>query len=100
MIAQHPGMRLWSDLFAARATSGIKAASVQLRRMHATCEPGFYCFKGAVQAGRPRENVSTDVGPRGGAACSCIDDSGIGSERRGRITPSRTVVNLTEGKNH
>lgn len=100
MIAQHPGMGLWSSLLAARAASGIKAASVQLRRMHATCEPGFCCFKGAVQAGRPRENVSTDVEPRGGAACSSVDDPEIRSERRGRITPSRTVVNLTEGKNH
>lgn len=100
MIAQHPGMGLWSDLLAARAASGIKAASVQLRRMHATCEPGFYCFKGAVQAGRPRENVSTDVASRDGAACSSVDDLGNGSQRRGRITPSCAVVNLTEGKNH
>ncbi len=45
MIAQHPGMGLWSDLLDARATSAIKAASVHLRRMHATCEPGFYCSK-------------------------------------------------------
>lgn len=73
MVAQHPGMGLWSDLLAARAASGIKAASVQFRRMHATCEAGFYCFKGAVQAGRPRESVSTDVEPRGGAACSSAD---------------------------
>jgi hypothetical protein len=100
MIAQHLGIGLWSDLLTARATSGIKAASVRLRRTHATCEPGFYCFKGAVQADRPRENVSTDVGPRGGAACSSVDDLETGSERRGRITPSCAVVNLTKGKNH
>jgi hypothetical protein len=56
-----------------------------------TCRPDV---KGEVQAERNRKGKSTDAGHRGGVACSRVEGSVMGLDRRGGVVWFYCVGNL------
>ena len=62
-----------------------------------TCRPDA---KGAIQAGGPREDRSTDAGHRGGAARSSKEGSVMGLKRRGCVVQLWPGVNRQREEPH
>ena len=72
-----------------RHEGGVTLGQASVRNT-GTCRPDA---KGEIQAVSRRGDLSTDAGHRGGDACSRVDGSVMGSDRRGIVIQLRSGGN-------
>ena len=80
----HAGISEGDDLFAALATSGLKAARMRIRLRHGTLEPVASMKRERPKRGN-RKADNTDARHRDGTTRSSEERSVIDRERRGRV---------------
>jgi hypothetical protein len=79
-----------------RHEGGVTSGQASVRNT-GTCRPDA---KGEIQAVSRREGQSTDAGHRGGDACSRVDGSVMGSDRRGIVIQLHSGGNLKGDDRH
>ena len=79
-----------------RHEGGVTSGQASVRNT-GTCRPDA---KGEIQAVSRREDLSTDAGHGGGDACSRVDGSVMGSDRRGIVIQLHSGGNLKGDDRH